>query len=142
MHECGYIYRDLHPTHVMQTYEGSVVLLGLRRMRRFTDIKNRLIEVRGNAGEEPLHEFVSNARLRGVAEGRKDDLESLGYLALYLLEGKLPWRVDNLVQGRSKVTLQQLYGRYGSFFEFMVRVHKMSTEEQPSYDALYGLISF
>jgi hypothetical protein len=77
-----------------------------------------------------------------VSEGRKDDLESLGYLALYLLEGRLPWTINNLVQGRSKVTLQQLYGKYGSFFEFMVTVHKMPTEEQPNYDNLYNLINF
>lgn len=97
--------------------------------------------MRNNPQEEPLHEFVSNARLRGVSEGRKDDLETIGYLALYLLEGKVPWTINNLVQGRSKVTLQQLYGRYGSLLEFMVTVHKMSTEEQPNYDALHSMIS-
>ena len=111
-------------------------------MKKFTDIKNRLTEVRGNPEEEVLHEFVSNARLRGIPEGRKDDLETIGYLALYLLEGKVPWTANNLVQGRSKVTLQQLYGKYGSFFEFMVSVHKMSTDEQPNYDHLFNLISF
>lgn len=67
VHECGFLYRDLHPTHVMQSFEGNIVLLGLKRMRRFTDIKSRLIEVVGNPHEEPLHEFVSNARLRGIA---------------------------------------------------------------------------
>lgn len=97
----------------MQSFEGNVVLLGLKRMRRFTDIKSRLIEVVGNPQEEPLQEFVSNARLRGIGEGRKDDLETIGYLALYLLEGKLPWSINQLAQGRSKVTLQQLYGKYG-----------------------------
>ena len=51
MHECGYLFRDLHPTHVMQTYEGNVVLVGLKRMKRFTDIKNRHVEVRGNPEE-------------------------------------------------------------------------------------------
>ena len=43
-------------------------------MKRFIDIKSRLIEVRGNPEEETIHEFVSNARLRGIPEGRKDDL--------------------------------------------------------------------
>jgi len=141
MHDCGFLYRDLHPSHVMQNFEGNIVLLGLKRMRRFTDIKSRLIEVRANPEEESLHEFVSNARLRGIPEGRKDDLETIGYLALYMLEGKLPWKINQLAQGRSKVTLQQLYGKYGGLFEFMVTVYKMATDEQPNYDALHSMIT-
>lgn len=40
----------------------------------------------------------------------------------------MPWTARNLVQGRSGVTLQQLYGRYGRLLEFMVTVHKMNTD--------------
>lgn len=47
-HECGFLYRDLHPTHVMQSFEGNIVLLGLKRIKRFIDIKNRFVEVRGD----------------------------------------------------------------------------------------------
>lgn len=43
LHDCGLLYRDLHPTHVMQSYDGNIVLLGLRRCRRYTDIKGRLL---------------------------------------------------------------------------------------------------
>lgn len=141
LHQCGYLYRDLHPTHVMMNYQGNVVLMGLKKLKRFTDIKNRLVEVRGNPSQEPLHQFVSNARLRGVAEGRKDDLETLGYIAVYLLQGRLPWTINNLVQGRSRATLQQLYRSYPRLFELMVTIHKMSTEQAPNYDYLYSLIS-
>lgn len=73
LHDCGLLYRDLHPSHVMQSYDGNVVLLGLRRCRRYSDIKGRLLEVKATPEEIP-HEFISNARLRGVPEGRKDDL--------------------------------------------------------------------
>lgn len=66
MHECGYLFRDLHPSHVMMSQDNNVVLVGLKRMKRFSDIRGKLIEVIGNREEEGLHEFVSNARLRGV----------------------------------------------------------------------------
>ena len=33
---------------------------------------------------------------RGMQQSRKDDLESLGYVLLYLFKGKLPWDLENL----------------------------------------------
>lgn len=69
----------------MMNFDGNIVLLDLKLMRRFVDIKGKLLEVKASPEKEPLTEFVSNARLRGIAENRKDDLECLGYLALYLL---------------------------------------------------------
>lgn len=125
----------------MMSFDGNIVLLDLKLMRRFTDIKGKLLEVRGSAEKEGINEFVSNARLRGIPEGRKDDLECLGYLALYLLEGKLPWNVSNMVQVRSKVTLQNLYGRYPGLLEYMINIHRMTTDETPNYDSLYNLIA-
>ena len=38
--------------------------------------------------------FASANSLRGVAQSRRDDLESLCYLLLYLMKGNLPW--DNV----------------------------------------------
>jgi hypothetical protein len=39
----------------MQTFEGNIVLLGFRRIKRFSDIKGRLTEVKGNPADEGLH---------------------------------------------------------------------------------------
>lgn len=65
-HECGYLYRNIHPAHVMMSFDGNIVLLDLKLMRRFTDIKGKLLEVRGSAEKEGINEFISNARLRGI----------------------------------------------------------------------------
>jgi serine/threonine protein kinase len=43
MHDCGYIYRDLHPEHIMQSFEGNVVFVGLKRMKKYMDIKGRVL---------------------------------------------------------------------------------------------------
>lgn len=104
-HECGFLYRNVHPSHVMQSYDGDLVWLDFKNMRRFVDIKGKCITVIKD--EESLDdEFASNSRIRGLKEGRKDDLESLGYLALYILERRLPWNYNNIVQVRSKLTLK------------------------------------
>jgi hypothetical protein len=47
-HECGYLYRNLHPSHIMMSFDNNIVLLDLKNMKRFADIKGKLIEVKGN----------------------------------------------------------------------------------------------
>ena len=64
----------------------------------------------------------------------------MGYLGLWLLEGRLPWRVSDMITVRSKLTLQALFGKYGGLFDFMVTVAKMSTEDMPNYNELCGML--
>lgn len=44
-HECGFLYRNLHPYHVMYSYENEVVLVDLKNVRRFVDIKGKHVAV-------------------------------------------------------------------------------------------------
>ncbi len=53
--------------------------------------------------------FASNNQLRGHLEGRKDDLESLGYFALLLMNYDIPWygiNKEQTIKIRSTLTLQ------------------------------------
>jgi serine/threonine protein kinase len=91
LHECGYLYRNMSPEHFMLTAEEyKLVVIDFKLARRYTDIKGNHIDV-----QETVYrggDFGSNSQLRHMPEGRKDDLESLGYLALFLLSGELPWQ--------------------------------------------------
>lgn len=137
-HECGYLYRNVHPSHVMQSFEDNIVFIDFKNVRKFVDIKGRHLQV--SSSNEFVDEFASNARIRGVAEGRKDDLECLGYLALFMLEGALPWNIKNIIEMRTSLTLKQLFGRYGALFEYMLTVVQMPTEETPNYDRLAEIL--
>ena len=68
-------------------------------------------------------------------------MESLGYLALYLLEGRLPWNVENMAQVRSKLTLKNLCGQYKGLLEYMIAISQMNTEDTPDYNSLAALLA-
>lgn len=69
--------------------EYKLVVIDFKNARRFLDIKSNHIDVQESTYRGG--DFGSNSQLRHMPEGRKDDLESLGYLALFLMSGELPW---------------------------------------------------
>ena len=63
----------MHPLHVMYSFDNEIVLLDLKCMKKFVDIKGKHMAVIRDQ-DELEDEFISNNRARGLKEGRKDDL--------------------------------------------------------------------
>jgi hypothetical protein len=106
IHDCGFLYRNIEPEHFMLNEEGQLVVIDFKRTKRYVDIKGHPLEVVDSYTGSP---FASNNQVRGLSESRKDDLESLGYLALLLLELEIPWfgcSKEQTVKVRSSLTLQ------------------------------------
>ena len=50
-HECGYLYRNMHPQHIMQSYEDNIVIMDFKNMRKYMDLKGRLMKVTAGPSE-------------------------------------------------------------------------------------------
>ena len=96
IHNCNIIHRDIKPANVAIGFEGKskfiyLLYFGLSKKYRSSKTKKHFPFVQGN-------KLIGNARyssinaLDGGTQSRRDDLESLGYLLLYLLLGRLPWQ--------------------------------------------------
>ena len=94
--------------------------------------------------------FASSNALRLLQQSRRDDLESIGYMLIYLMKGSLPWqniKIDNKKENYFKVAQVKAYIRPEilckdlpkEFVEYLRYVKKLKFEEEPNYAYLRHL---
>jgi len=154
IHNCNIIHRDIKPANVAIGYEGKskfIYLLdfGLSKKYRSSKTKKHFQFVRN-------HKLVGNARyssinaLEGGTQSRRDDLESLGYLLLYLLLGRLPWqghishskedKYYKIREIKKNTTAAELcQGLPHQFQEYVEYTRNLEYEADPDYNYLKNL---
>jgi len=86
----------------------------------------------------------------GIEQGRRDDLEAIGYIAMYFLRGSLPWqglkaktkkqKYDAIAQVKSQTSAVQLCKGYPQEFEkFLEYSRALRFEDKPDYGYIKGL---
>ena len=88
--------------------------------------------------------------MKGFEMSRRDDMESIGYMLIYLINGKLPWshlekgkmteRFGPILKLKNNTTTEELC-KYlpNEFYEYMNYVKSLKFEEKPNYIYLRGL---
>jgi len=83
----------------------------------------------------------------GIEQSRRDDMESLGYIFVYLLKSKLPWqgvKVENshqrhniIKEKKQEITVEELCTDLPiQFLSYMRYCKKLKFEEKPNYTQL------
>ena len=96
--------------------------------------------------------FASANALRGGEQSRRDDLESIGYMIIYFMRGKLPWqgvtgnkkmeRYLKIYKMKKNVTPEDLCKSLPKeMTEFMRYVKHLEFEQDPNYNYLRGLFN-
>ena len=86
----------------------------------------------------------------GIEQSRRDDLEALGYVLVYLLRGKLPWqglggdtkeaKYAKIHECKKSVPLEELCaGLPSEFLSYLRYCRSLSYEEVPNYSSLRNL---
>ena len=149
VHSCGYLHRDLKPDNFAIGSEDKSKLFCID----FGLAKKYLKKNGDHIKFSPNRKFCGTARYASIAahkhheQGRKDDLESIGYILIYLYKGKLPW------QGIKKKDKRERYNLIGKkkeeiseedlcinmpkeFCIFLKYVRNLDFDEKPHYSAL------
>ncbi|KAH0829819.1 Casein kinase I isoform delta [Fonsecaea pedrosoi] len=154
LHAVGYLHRDIKPENFLlgTGNQGNVVYMtdfGIATSR--SDSPPQITTQKpGNQPQIALVGTCDYASINGhlnVAPAWRDDLESLGYMALYFLHGSLPWQGlqapnrkerHRLVYERKKAiaVVELCHGLPTEFATYMSYIRGLEDQEKPDYKYL------
>mmetsp|Transcript_5992 Transcript_5992/g.9328 ORF Transcript_5992/g.9328 Transcript_5992/m.9328 type:complete len:396 (+) Transcript_5992:23-1210(+) len=108
VHSKNILHRDMKPDNFLVgigQLSKMVYLIDFGLSKKYRDSKGRHLPYREGKSLTGTARYASIYTHLGIEQGRRDDLESLGYILLYLLQGQLPW------QGLDASTKQGKYAR-------------------------------
>jgi casein kinase I family protein HRR25 len=96
-------------------------------------------------------QFASLQAHLGIEQGRRDDLESLGYVLMYFLRGNLPWqtvtaddttsRNEEFLKWKMSTSVKSLCAGFPHEFEvFLSTCKNMRFREKPDYSYLKNIL--
>ena len=157
LHESNYVHRDLKPANFVVGYPGTknrntVYLLDFGLAKKW---RNHLTgQMRSNVqryyGTVGTDMFASRIAHQGFEQGRKDDLESLGYIFLYFMKS-LPWMnqqagmqtediLDDIREKKKNMPLENYnQGIPKEFMDYLDICRNMKFAEDPDYERLKDL---
>ena len=153
IHNKNIIHRDIKPDNFLMSNGNNkyLYLLDFGLAKKFRDSStskhNPLIKGKKLKGTA---RYASVNALNGFSQSRRDDLESVGYVLIYFLKGKLPWqgimiknkeeRYHKIMEIKRDITPIELCQECPEeFIKYMSYIRKLEYEEDPDYNMLKNL---
>jgi len=149
IHDHGFIHADIKPQNVLVGLGDNahtIHIIDFGVAKRYRDLVTGshipFVHARRLTGTPA---FTSVSSHLGVQLGRRDDVESLAYLLIYLLRGSLPWfgteTLSAILELKKKTPVEQLCHRLPrEFATFFTYSRSLSFTEEPDYDYLRSLL--
>ena len=148
IHMMNFIHRDIKPDNFMMgtgknANKVYTIDFGLSKKYRDPHTHNHIKYVE-NKDLTGTARYASLAALKGIEQSRRDDLEALGYVWMYLLRGDLPWmgldahnrrqKYERICQAKERTTFESLCAGFPEeFVRYFYTVRQMRFIEEPKY---------
>jgi len=151
MHSKGFIHRNVKPeTFSLGTDLGDtsdlnvhIIDLGLAKRYRYPKTKQH-IAMRRKTNFNCLSHFASHRARQGLQESRRDDLEAIGNMMMYLQYGELP--ANFLCKGINpevdRLASQEMWlaDLPTAFIPYLKYAQSLQFDQKPDYDMAWGLL--
>jgi serine/threonine protein kinase len=154
LHYKHFIHRDIKPDNFvvgLNEAANKVFLIDFGLAKRYRRPGSLVhIPPRDKKNLTGTARYASINTHKGLEQSRRDDLESLGYVLIYFLQGSLPWqglkavnkndKYGRIFEKKYSTSLQDLcQGLPHEFISYFQLVRNLKFEEPPDYDSLRRL---
>jgi serine/threonine protein kinase len=156
LHDHHYVHLDIKPDNFMigagdRSSRVFLIDFGLARLFRNPATHEHITQAKGLDITGTVRYSSINSHL-GLTQSRRDDLESLAYVIVYLVKGRLPWQGiavhpgqvhhDEVLMLKQATTAKTLCkGLPQPFIKFIQHIRSLGFEDKPDYRYLHSLLA-
>ncbi|GET89829.1 casein kinase I-like protein [Leishmania tarentolae] len=153
VHRAGYVHADLKPDNILFGREDpeQLYLVDFGLSVHFRDRKGKHRPLMTNHSFVGTPRYASLRTHMGYTLSRRDDIEQLVYVMIYLFRGRLPWsglrisdpvaKEKRIARMKAEMTLDAICAGCPEAFRDMLNYSRcMDFEEEPQYQYLHVLL--
>lgn len=154
VHSCGYVHRDLKPDNFvlgLNEFKNRIYLIDFGLSSRFLTSEGSHREEQSGKNFVGTARYASARTHEGFSQSRRDDLEQLVYVLIYLYRGRLPWsglQIMNRDEKERKIGTLKRAISFGDICRGCPRLfilllnysRKMKFDEDPAYEMIRSLM--
>lgn len=147
LHNANYIHRDIKPNNFLIGLNGDqdqLYIMDFGLSKKYIK-HNKHIKYKENKSFVGTLRYASVNMHHGLEPSRRDDLESVGHMLVYLAKGKLPWqglrnkkkinKTKLIGDIKEKTTIHDLCSGLPSCFnEYIKYCRNLDFDEKPDYE--------